>query len=183
MAALLSILCEVITMRLRHLLILGLSIGLAGTLPVAAAPSNGQTSGQAGASANDTQQVRPEPRIYGSQLMTPAERSAYRARMRNLKTPQEREALRTQHHREMQKRAAERGMTLPDMPMGPGGMGAGHMGSGHMGTGSMGPGKMGPGRMGGAGPGQGAGMAPTQPQPENRQQTPPAPAPQGKDGG
>lgn len=36
--------------------------------------------------------------------------------MRSLKTAKEREAFRMQHHEEMQKRAQERGMTLPDEP-------------------------------------------------------------------
>jgi hypothetical protein len=58
--------------------------------------------------------------------MTPAERRAYRHQMRSLKTVQEREALRKQRHEQMQKRAAERGMRLPDMPPGQGaGMGPG----------------------------------------------------------
>lgn len=82
--------------------------------------------------------------MYGYQLMTPAERSTYWNHMRQLKTPQERQAFRLEHHREMQKRAAARGITLPDMPMGRGqGMGPGR---------NMGPGRgmghrMGPGMM------------------------------------
>lgn len=64
--------------------------------------------------------------IYGSQLMTDAERSEYRIHMRTLKTRQEREAYRLEHHKLMQERARERGVTLPEMPpamgkgMGPG---------------------------------------------------------------
>lgn len=54
--------------------------------------------------------------IYGSQLMTPAERAAYRSQMNSLKTAREREELRLQHHQEMQQRAAQRGVTLPDTP-------------------------------------------------------------------
>ncbi len=59
--------------------------------------------------------------IYGSQLMTASERNAYRSKMRNLKTSREREELRMQHHQEMQQRATQRGMTLPDMPPSGGG--------------------------------------------------------------
>ena len=54
--------------------------------------------------------------IYGSQLMTPQERTEYRAKMRSLKTKEEREALRMEHHQKMQERAKAQGKTLPDMP-------------------------------------------------------------------
>ena len=59
--------------------------------------------------------------IYGSQLMTPQERTEYRAKMRSLKTKEEREALRMEHHQQMQERAKTMGKTLPDMPMAQGG--------------------------------------------------------------
>lgn len=65
---------------------------------------------------HDRDRLRDRDTIYGSQLMTSAERSAYRKKMRSLKTEQEREAFRTQHHEEMQKRAQERGVKLPDSP-------------------------------------------------------------------
>lgn len=82
--------------------------------------------------------------IYGSQLMTRQERNEYRTKMRSMKTQQEREAYRLEHHKQMQERAKERGVTLPDMPpaagkgMGPGGGGmgpGGGMGGGGMGSG------------------------------------------------
>ncbi len=77
--------------------------------------------------------------VYGSQLMTDAERNEYRLRMRSLKSSQERETFRLEHHKLMQDRAREKGITLPEVPpamgkgMGPGpgkvapggGMGAG----------------------------------------------------------
>ena len=59
--------------------------------------------------------------IYGSQLMTPQERTEYRAKMRSLKTQEEREALRMEHHQKMQERAKAKGKTLPDMPPAQGG--------------------------------------------------------------
>ncbi|OGA32513.1 MAG: hypothetical protein A2W81_02165, partial [Betaproteobacteria bacterium RIFCSPLOWO2_12_61_14] len=59
--------------------------------------------------------------IYGSQLMTPQERTEYRAKMRSLKTKEEREALRMEHHQKMQERAKSMGKTLPDMPPAQGG--------------------------------------------------------------
>jgi hypothetical protein len=85
-----------------------------------------------------------KPPIFGSQLMTPQERSEYRTRMRGAKNLDEREQIRLDHHAAMKARAAERGVALPDAPppraggMGPGGMGqGGGMGSGAgMGAGS-----------------------------------------------
>jgi len=59
--------------------------------------------------------------IYGSQLMTREERTEYRAKMRSLKTKEEREALRMEHHQQMQERAKSMGKTLPDMPPAQGG--------------------------------------------------------------
>ncbi|HEX7112328.1 MAG TPA: hypothetical protein VF216_07780 [Mizugakiibacter sp.] len=115
--------------------------------------------------------------IYGCMLMTPQERTDFRARMRAATTPQQREAIRLEHHKQMQERAKQRGVTLPDMPaagrcpMGAG-MGPGMMGPGNgMGPGMMGPGAgkgMGPGMMGAGtgtgpgtmGPGAGRGMGP-----------------------
>lgn len=54
--------------------------------------------------------------IYGSQLMTREERAEYRARMRNLKTGEERQAFRMEHHKKMQERARAQGKALPDVP-------------------------------------------------------------------
>ncbi|MGE0113976.1 MAG: hypothetical protein AB7T07_03700 [Steroidobacteraceae bacterium] len=62
--------------------------------------------------AKETQEL-----VYGRQLMTDAERAEYRAKMRTLKTQQEREAFRLEHHKKMQERAKEKGVTLPDMPL------------------------------------------------------------------
>jgi hypothetical protein len=96
------------------------------------------------------QQEQVQQQVYGSQLMTPQERAEYRAKMRSLKTPEEREAFRQEHHRLMQERAGERGLTLPDIPpargggMGPGGGMMGPGGGGMMGPGGGG-GMMGPG--------------------------------------
>lgn len=107
--------------------------------------------------------------IYGCMLMTPQERADYLARMRAATTPQQREAIRLEHHKQMQERAKQRGVTLPAMPAaGRCPMGAG-MGPGMMGPGTgMGPGMMGPGMMGSGtgtgpgtmGPGAGRGMGP-----------------------
>ncbi|MDD2464864.1 MAG: hypothetical protein PHI97_12780 [Desulfobulbus sp.] len=67
--------------------------------------------------------------VYGSQLMTQDERVDYRRQMRDAKTAEEREELRTKHHQRMQERAQVRGLTLPEDPPGRGGgMGMGHGG-------------------------------------------------------
>lgn len=109
-------------MRLQYVHILAFAAAAVITLPVLA--SQGRGSGQ-GRSSQSGQAIGPgqqgtgnslRDQVYGWQLMTPAEREDFRNRMRSLKTPQERDALRMQHHEEMQKRAQERGVTLPDMP-------------------------------------------------------------------
>ncbi|MBI4995756.1 MAG: hypothetical protein HZC22_02430 [Rhodocyclales bacterium] len=83
--------------------------------------------------------------IYGSQLMTQQERLEYRNQMRTMQTQEERNAFRLEHHRKMQERAKEKGLTLPDAPPAAGGgMGPGRAGGG------MG---MGPGMGGGRGRG------------------------------
>lgn len=74
--------------------------------------------------AADQVQVKPEmqaekqskEQIYGSQLMTRQERAEHRAKMRSLKTKEERESYRMEHHKKMQERAKEMGKTIPDMP-------------------------------------------------------------------
>lgn len=92
-----------------------------------------------------------DEQIYGSQLMTQQERTEYHAKMRAAKIAQEREQIRKEHHVQMQERAKESGVTLPDEPPGRGGgmgPGGGGMGSGGGGMGSGG---------GGMGPGGGSG--------------------------
>ncbi len=104
--------------------------------------------------AAGTVAAQSQPPIYGSQMMTDQERNAHRDRMRNAETAEERDRIRSEHHEQMRSRAAERGMTLPDTPPGPGmrgGPGSGYgRGMGRGPGGGMGPG----GQMGG---GQGRG--------------------------
>jgi hypothetical protein len=89
-------------------------------------------------------QTKTQDQIYGSQLMTEKERNEYRNRMRSAKTVQEQEQIRAEHHKSMQVRAKERGVTIPDVPPAKGG----GMGPG----GGMAPGGgMGPGGGGGGG--------------------------------
>lgn len=73
------------------------------------------------AAEQETQASTQKPEVvYGSQLMTREERAEYRARMRSMKTREEREAFRMEHHQKMQERAKAQGKTLPDMPPGGG---------------------------------------------------------------
>lgn len=56
-----------------------------------------------------------------SQLFTAEERTAFQEQMRNAATPEQRYALMEAHRAEVLKRAAEKGITLPDRPgRGPG---------------------------------------------------------------
>jgi hypothetical protein len=61
-------------------------------------------------------QVQAQVQIYGSQLMTTAERTEYQSKMRTLKTDKERDAFRLDHHDKMKVRATEKGVTLPNFP-------------------------------------------------------------------
>jgi hypothetical protein len=61
-------------------------------------------------------QVQTQVQIYGSQLMTSAERTEYQSKMRTLKTDKERDAFRLDHHDKMKVRATEKGVTLPNSP-------------------------------------------------------------------
>ena len=65
-----------------------------------------------------------------SQLMTPQEREAMREKMQAAKTPEERQALASGMRTEMEKRAKEKGITLPEGHAGMGGMGMRHGGRG-----------------------------------------------------
>jgi len=48
------------------------------------------------------------------QLMTPEEQTAFREKMQNAKTPEERQKLAEANRAEMEKRAKEKGITLPE---------------------------------------------------------------------
>jgi len=50
----------------------------------------------------------------GQQLMTPEERTGLQEKMRNAKTPKERQQIATATRTEMEKRAKEKGITLPE---------------------------------------------------------------------
>ena len=100
-----------------------------------------------------------QAQVYGSQLMTDAERTAYQTKMRTLKTTAEKDAFRTEHHELMKVRAAEKGVTLPDAPMmnkankGQAATGKGQGSTGSAGTGAAGGAGAGGGGKGAGGPG------------------------------
>lgn len=86
------------------------------------------------AMAAEKTQAREQEQVYGYELMNEQERAEHRARIRSLKTEQEREQFRLEHHRKMQERAKERGVTLPEEPL-PRGKGMGGGAGGGMGGG------------------------------------------------
>lgn len=109
-------------------LVLASAVSLAGAIATFPANAQDQTRDQ----TQDRTQLRTQDQIYGSQLMTQAEREEYRARMRSLQTEEERNTFRLQHHQQMQERARAQGLQLPDEPplrrLGPGaGPGGGPM--------------------------------------------------------
>lgn len=53
-------------------------------------------------------------KMIGQQLMTPEERTTLMEKMRSAATPEERQKLAEATHAEMQKRAKEKGITLPE---------------------------------------------------------------------
>ncbi len=60
--------------------------------------------------------MQTQTQIYGSQLMTDAERVEFQTKMRSLKTDKERDALRLDQINKMNLRATEKGITLQHPP-------------------------------------------------------------------
>lgn len=100
--------------NIRHTMALAACLGLAAL----ALPGASQAQDRDRDQDRDRTQLRDPAAapIYGSQLMTERERLEYRNRMRTLRTAEERERFREQHHEQMQERARERGVQLPDAP-------------------------------------------------------------------
>jgi Spy/CpxP family protein refolding chaperone len=109
---------------------------IAAAFALAATTAFAQAQAPATAPAAPTQ---PE-RVYGYQLMTPEERTAYQEQMRAAATPEARRKIRDEHRSLMEQRAKEKGVTLAE-PRGPrygagpgsgphGGPGAGPRGDG-----------------------------------------------------
>jgi hypothetical protein len=126
-----------------------LALGALAVWPRPAAFAEEEGAGKAAApvpaEAPKTPQVPPQGEtIFGQHMMTQQEMADHRARMHAAKTPEEREKIRQQHHQQMVERAKQRGISLPEQPLGPPagagrGMGLGRgMGAQGMGRG-MGP--------------------------------------------
>lgn len=75
--------------------------------------TSGSSTGGSNSTGVDTR-ASSDQDIYGSEIMTPAERAEFRAKMQSAKSAQERERLRVDHQAAMQSRAKQRGITLPD---------------------------------------------------------------------
>lgn len=88
----------------------------------AIAESKSQSQGQTQSRSTDTSRDRDRDMdrmhypIYGSQLMSEREREEHRSKMRSMKTEQERDTYRLEHHKLMQERAKTKGITLPEDP-------------------------------------------------------------------
>jgi len=87
-----------------------LSLGVAAA--VLAHPGQGQMGGGMGMHGKSAMQQGMHG--AGQQLMTPEERSALMEKMRSAKTPEERQKLADENRTEMQKRAKEKGIALPE---------------------------------------------------------------------
>ena len=92
-------------------------------------PAYAQQNEAVQAQATKQMQTEAQP-IYGRQLMTDAERQAHRQKMRSLQTAEQRQEYLQQHHKRMQERARERGVTLPEQPRAKSGKGQGRNKSG-----------------------------------------------------
>jgi Spy/CpxP family protein refolding chaperone len=88
-------------------------------IAIGVAASLGLGLGAAAAFAHPGQMgAGPAGQMGGHQLMTTEEQAAFREKMQNAKTPDERQKLAEANRTEMQKRAKEKGITLPE-PHGP----------------------------------------------------------------
>jgi hypothetical protein len=95
-------------------LILAAALTVTGFAAQAQTPT--ETPQQLHAQTREHMQTNDAQQIYGSQLMTPAERAAYSQRLREARTVQARDRIRAEHHVQMQERAKAQGVTLPPAP-------------------------------------------------------------------
>ncbi len=72
-------------------------------------------SGMATDQEQSRQTMQQQEQVFGWELMTQEERIEHRDKMRSLQSQEERESYRLEHHAEMEKRARERGVVLPEM--------------------------------------------------------------------
>jgi hypothetical protein len=88
--------------------------GKAGAAGAQTGPHTGMQHGMRGAHGPAGMQHGPQGPAAAQQLMTPEERAATKERMRAATTPEERQQIATATRAEMQKRAADKGITLPE---------------------------------------------------------------------
>ncbi len=109
-------------MKLRHIALLAV-LGASLASPVFAQPAGGQGMGPGsgmgpgagmGPGGGKAMQFNSnKDNTWGWKLMSPAERTAQRDKMRATKTYDECKALQDEHHKAMEVRAKEKGQTLP----------------------------------------------------------------------
>ena len=103
-----------------------LSLGVAAAVfaqpgPMGDGIGHGMAGAMKGGMGHGAMAGGPKGPMAAQELMTPEERIALQEKMRSAKTPEERQKLAEATRTEMQKRAKEKGITLPDH----GGPGAG----------------------------------------------------------
>lgn len=95
-----------------------LTVSAQSTSPAPATPGAGQTAHDGprhGMKGGRHHGARAKGERHGlRQLMTREERAAFRGKMQAAKTPQERQQIAMANRAELQKRAAEKGITLPE---------------------------------------------------------------------
>ena len=109
-------------MKRSHRFAIGIAASLGLGLGAAAAFAHpgqmGGGMGMQGGMGHGPMGASPAGQMGGHQLMTTEEQAAFREKMQNAKTPEERQKLAETNRAEMQKRAKEKGITLPE-PHGP----------------------------------------------------------------
>lgn len=75
---------------------------------------HGAQHAQRGEGCDAAKNQTPRGPQTGQSLITPEERSAMREKMQNAKSPEERQQIAQANRAEMEKRAAEKGITLPE---------------------------------------------------------------------
>jgi hypothetical protein len=94
-----------------------LAATIVGVIAFAGLSASGDDPESAGAGAAPTAQQAPrEEPIFGHQLMSKQEMTAYHARLKAAKTPQQREKVVQDHHARMTEIAKKRGITLRERP-------------------------------------------------------------------
>ena len=97
---------------------LGLGLGAATVLAHPGQMGDGMGMHARGGMGHGPMGAGPAGQMGSHQLMTTEEQAAFREKMQNAKTPEERRTLAEANRAEMQKRAKDKGITLPE-PHGP----------------------------------------------------------------